>query len=572
MRRPSPVLTLPAQSQRDHSLLPRPVPHVAHPAHPAPRSRSAPQHMTRAHMTSERSRAVGRGFEEGAGTALANRRVVCGSWPRPSLHAARARVNEPAGRATHRTQARRLHRPGADAARGPTPPRGCRSNPARPRASRTPRGTTSGRGAGVPRRRARSPGPRPCTAPSLYGPVPRSPVGSTGHPAPPPSRGAPCVRTGPSHRLPAAARRRAVKNSGAAMAAPGHPPTRFHRVHGANVRLDASRTRATRVESFANALCFSHEPLAPGQIFLVEIEEKELGWCGHLRVGLTAHDPQSLGTVPEYSLPDLVGLGDTWVFAITRSHNHVSADGQEEPAPAPASLWEPELRIEGVRIPRDKLVGRSRPGRYSHLLDELYRTNVLPPTALRSRIGVLYAPRPDGTADMHIVINGEDMGPSARSLPTARPLYAVVDVFASTKSVRVIQVEYGCGYLRSDPAVRWAAFEWDGTWGTEIQGGECGRASRVPVECSEAPLAAVPLRSRAVAGMWFGSGSPRSPSSPVLAAQCPGLTQSRARAAAADPGQTPAVLQPLGNIPVSPGRVGLGLAAPHSHELLRAVS
>ncbi|OXB79293.1 UNVERIFIED_CONTAM: hypothetical protein H355_013214 [Colinus virginianus] len=244
------------------------------------------------------------------------------------------------------------------------------------------------------------------------------------------------------------------------MAAPGHAPTRFHRVHGTNVLLDASRTRATRVESFANALCFSHEPLAPGQIFLVEIEEKELGWCGHLRVGLTAHDPQSLGTVPEYSLPDLVGLGDTWVFAITRSHNRVSVDGQEAPTPTP--LWEPELRIEGVRIPRDKLVGRSRPGRYSHLLDELYRTNVLPPTALRSRIGVLYAPRPDGTADMHIVINGEDMGPSAQGLPAARPLYAVVDVFASTKSVRVIQVEYGCGYPRGDPAVRWATSERDG--------------------------------------------------------------------------------------------------------------
>ncbi|KFP17514.1 Neuralized-like 2, partial [Egretta garzetta] len=176
----------------------------------------------------------------------------------------------------------------------------------------------------------------------------------------------------------------------------------------ANVRLDASRTRATRVESFANGLCFSQEPLAPGQIFLVEIEEKELGWCGHLRVGLTAHDPQSLETVPEYSLPDLVNMGDTWVFAITRSHNRVTVDGEEAPA-----------------------------------------ANVLPATARRSRIGVLYAPQPDGTADMHIVINGEDMGPSARHLPTARPLYAVVDVFASTKSVRVIPVEYGFPSLQT---------------------------------------------------------------------------------------------------------------------------
>lgn len=231
------------------------------------------------------------------------------------------------------------------------------------------------------------------------------------------------------------------------MAARCRLAARFHPVHGANVRLDASRTRATRVESFAHGLCFSQEPLAPGQLFLVEIAEKEAGWCGHLRVGLTARDPRSLAPVPEYSLPDLVNMGDSWVFAITRSHNRVAADGEEAPARARCRPWEPFLQIERLRIPRDALVGRSRPGRYSHILDDLYRTNVLPATARRSRIGVLYAPQPDGTADMHIVINGEDMGPSARHLPTARPLYAVVDVFASTKSVRVIPVEYGRRYL-----------------------------------------------------------------------------------------------------------------------------
>ncbi|CAI5778654.1 Uncharacterized protein PODLI_1B002868 [Podarcis lilfordi] len=235
------------------------------------------------------------------------------------------------------------------------------------------------------------------------------------------------------------------------MSAAGHPPTRFHRIHGANVCVDPSGTQATRVESFANGVCFSREPLAPGQIFLVEIEEKELGWCGHLRVGLTAHDPRSLETVPEYSLPDLVNLGDSWVFAITRNHNRVAPDaaGEEASARVRGFLSDPYLLIEKVRIPRDKLVGRSRPGRYSHLLDDLYRTNVLPATARRSRIGVLFALQPDGTADMHIVINGEDMGPSARGLPGSRPLYAVVDIFASTKSVRLIQVEYGFPSLQT---------------------------------------------------------------------------------------------------------------------------
>lgn len=224
-----------------------------------------------------------------------------------------------------------------------------------------------------------------------------------------------------------------------------HRPTRFHCVHGAHICLDPSGTQATRVDSFANGLCFSHEPLAPGQIFLVEIQEKELGWCGHLRVGLTAHHPCRLGTVPEYSLPDLVNLGDSWVFAITRNHNRVTA-GDPAPNDTGGFLSNPYLCVEQVRIPRDKLVGRSRPGRYSHLLDELYKTNVLPATARKSRIGVLYTLQPDGTADMHIVINGEDMGASAKGLPASCPLYAVVDVFASTKSVRIIQVEYGRMY------------------------------------------------------------------------------------------------------------------------------
>ncbi len=108
----------------------------------------------------------------------------------------------------------------------------------------------------------------------------------------------------------------------------------FHSVHGTNVRLDPSRTQATRVESFANGVCFSKDPLSPGEIFLVEIEEKELGWCGHLRIGLTAHDPRTLETVPEYSLPNLVDMGDSWVFAITRNHNKVieeEVEGGEQP-------------------------------------------------------------------------------------------------------------------------------------------------------------------------------------------------------------------------------------------------
>lgn len=248
----------------------------------------------------------------------------------------------------------------------------------------------------------------------------------------------------------------------------------FHPIHGTNVRLDHSGTQATRVESFANGLCFSKYPLQPGEIFLIEIEDKELGWCGHLRVGLTARDPKALEEVPEYSIPDLTDLGDSWVFAITRNHNKIIEDGAdvgqeagdgelagghrlgrseaEDVAGAEARgnnrpktfFTDTHLHIENVRIPRDKLVGRSRPGRFSHILDDLYKTNILPPTARRSRIGVLYVSKGRGLADMHIIINGEDMGASAKGIPAVEPLYAVVDVFAATKCVRIVQVEYGC--------------------------------------------------------------------------------------------------------------------------------
>ncbi|XP_076025823.1 neuralized-like protein 2 [Genypterus blacodes] len=258
--------------------------------------------------------------------------------------------------------------------------------------------------------------------------------------------------------------------------------TEFHPIHGTNVRLDHSGTQATRVESFANGVCFSKHPLKPGEIFLIEIQDKELGWCGHLRVGLTARDPRALEAVPEYSIPDLTDLGDSWVFAITRNHNKVieelnaGGEGQQEGPAGGQRLGRGEeedgargqgdaggggnskpktfftdthLYIEKVRIPRDKLVGRSRPGRFSHILDDLYKTNALPPTARRSRIGVLFVPRGQGLGDMHIVVNGEDMGASARGIPTLQPLYAVVDVFAATKCVQIVQVEYGFSSLQT---------------------------------------------------------------------------------------------------------------------------
>lgn len=42
-----------------------------------------------------------------------------------------------------------------------------------------------------------------------------------------------------------------------------------------------------RKQSFANALCFSEKPLRLAELFLIEINSKEVGWSGHLRLGLS---------------------------------------------------------------------------------------------------------------------------------------------------------------------------------------------------------------------------------------------------------------------------------------------
>lgn len=103
----------------------------------------------------------------------------------------------------------------------------------------------------------------------------------------------------------------------------GASTMRFHNHRGTNIVFTEDQQVALRKTSFAHAITFSARPLRPMEIFLVEIEKNESGWSGHMRIGLTMHNPNNNFQLPQYALPDLANQGKTWVYAVTKSHNKV---------------------------------------------------------------------------------------------------------------------------------------------------------------------------------------------------------------------------------------------------------
>uniref|UniRef100_A0A672LNB3 Neuralized-like protein 4 n=1 Tax=Sinocyclocheilus grahami TaxID=75366 RepID=A0A672LNB3_SINGR len=167
---------------------------------------------------------------------------------------------------------------------------------------------------------------------------------------------------------------------------------RLHSKHGKNVVLLGDGCQALRVDGYAHGIVFSAKELKTDEVFEVKINKVDDKWSGSLHVGLTTLQPPDLPSCPLSGLsPSLTQLRSkvTWVLA-------------------------------GSEVRRNGVLQRQN---YGCSLDRL---------TVGNRVGVKRCS--DDT--MHILIDGEDMGPAATAV--AKNVYAVLDLYGKVTAVSIV--------------------------------------------------------------------------------------------------------------------------------------
>uniref|UniRef100_A0A671PAR1 Neuralized-like protein 4 n=1 Tax=Sinocyclocheilus anshuiensis TaxID=1608454 RepID=A0A671PAR1_9TELE len=166
----------------------------------------------------------------------------------------------------------------------------------------------------------------------------------------------------------------------------------LHSKHGKNVVLLGDGCQALRVDGYAHGIVFSAKELKTNEVFEVKINKVDDRWSGSLHVGLTTLQPPDLPSCPLSGLsPSLTQLRSkvTWVLA-------------------------------GSEVRRNGVLQRQN---YGCSLDRL---------TVGNRVGVKRCS--DDT--MHILIDGEDMGPAATAV--AKNVYAVLDLYGKVTAVSIV--------------------------------------------------------------------------------------------------------------------------------------
>uniref|UniRef100_A0A8C4MRW6 Neuralized-like protein 4 n=1 Tax=Equus asinus asinus TaxID=83772 RepID=A0A8C4MRW6_EQUAS len=188
----------------------------------------------------------------------------------------------------------------------------------------------------------------------------------------------------------------ATSNTATEKSFPLHSPVtgvahRFHSTCGKNVTLEEDGTRAVRVAGYAHGLVFSTKELKTEEVFEVELDEK---WAGSLRLGLTTLAPGEMGP----------GAGG----------------GPGLPPSLPELRTKTTWMVSSCEVRRDGQLQRMNYGR------NLERLGV------GSRVGV----RRGADDTMHILVDGEDMGPAATGI--AKNVWAVLDLYGPVRSVSIV--------------------------------------------------------------------------------------------------------------------------------------